>query len=102
MEPEFCAGASFNRQAGNLAPTMGRTALELALREHPELRDKLLRAERDLTETLDTLRPYAADAMERSPQGPRADPDLRYQVEIIERALAEIAFILRPEESAFI
>lgn len=74
--------------------------LELALAEQPSVRERLARAEKDLKEAIDLLRPYAA-----APEGPptdlqATDPDLRYHIEIIDRALSEIAFILRPDDEA--
>lgn len=68
--------------------------LELALQEQPAVRARLTTVEKDLKEAVEMLRPYAL----RGLQGTPSDPDLRYQLDIIDRALAEIAFILRPED----
>lgn len=75
---------------------MGRFALEQALAEHPELVGLLEHAEEDLRKAIHILRPFAQRAQEGRDRHP-PDPDLGFQVTILQQALGEIGFILRAE-----
>lgn len=68
---------------------MGRAGLDVALSEVPELADRLAAAEAELRRLVDILEPYAAA---------RAvpDPDLAFQVRILQQTLQEMSWMLRP------
>lgn len=69
---------------------MGRATLDAALSEVPELKDRIMAAERELQRVIDLLAPYAK-------RGSPPDPDLAFQVRILQQALREISWMLRPE-----
>lgn len=76
-------------QAGSRPSSMGRAALDRALTNEPHLLRLLQQAHADLQAIIAGLAPHAPRNSE--------DPDLAFQVEILERAARELEFMLHPE-----
>lgn len=70
---------------------MGRAGLDVALSEVPELAERLAAAEAELQRIVDILEPYAAARA-------TPDPDLAFQVRILQQTLHEMGWMLRAEQ----